>query len=97
FDLDEFSSTPTDVGETETLLHLVIKKQQSLGRANTFFNKYSDAQKLSNWFIETFFPFFMENESLQLIIDFDGNKVSLNREFIERNVKSVPFEVIFDE
>ena len=74
-----------------------ILKQQSLGRANTFFNKYSDAGQLAAWFIDTFFPFFMENETLILKIDFDGAIVPISKSFIEKNIKQVPFFVKLDE
>jgi hypothetical protein len=97
FDLNDLDSSPVSAGETGTIIHIKISKQQSLGRANTFFSKYPDVEKLAGWFIETFFPFFIENENLELKIDIDGNKVSINKKFIENNVRQVPFSVRFDE
>jgi hypothetical protein len=97
FDLNDLGSSPVSGGETGTKIHLQLSKQQSLGRAKTFFSKHPDVDKLAGWFIETFFPFFMENETLELKIDIDGNKESINKKFIEKNVRRVPFSVKFDE
>ena len=96
FDLNTLRSSPSSAGETGTIIHLQIFKQQSLGRANTFFNKYPDVEKLAGWFIETFFPFFIENENLELRIDINGNKESINKKFIQNNIRQVPFSVRFD-
>ena len=97
FDVDNYVSSPADKGETGTALKVFIWKQQTLRRANTFFGRYGDAEKLRGWFIETFFPFFMENESLELQITYDGTALNITRKFIETNIRSVPFKVILDE
>lgn len=93
FDVEGIEGFPTDKKETGTTLTLVITKQLTFGRAKTFFTKYPDVEKLKDWFIENFFPFFMENESLELIIDLNGHGKTVNRAYIENNVKSVPFTV----
>ncbi|MBS7808387.1 ATP-binding protein [Variovorax sp. PCZ-1] len=98
FDLSDVGSSIVNEGITGTTIQLTLAKQQSLGRANTFFNKYSDVNKLAGWFIETFFPFFMENEALELQINIQGDAepITINKAFIEKNVKRVPFSVKFD-
>lgn len=97
FDINGLDSSPVRSGDTGTELQIIINKQQSIGRAITFFNKYSDTTKLSGWFIETFFPFFMENDILNLTVDLNGEKKSINKAFIEENVRQVPFNVKFDD
>ena len=97
FDLNNLDVSSVSGRDTGVILRLQILKQQSLGRANTFFNKYSDAGQLAAWFIDTFFPFFMENETLILKIDFDGAIVPISKSFIEKNIKQVPFFVKLDE
>jgi hypothetical protein len=97
FDLNSLDVSSVSGCDTGAILRLQIWKHQSLARANTFFNKYSDVDKLAKWFIDTFFPFFMENETLNLKIDFDSTIESINKGFIEKNVKQVPFFVKLDE
>jgi hypothetical protein len=96
FDLSCLGVSSVSQRDTGAILRLQISKQQSLGRANTFFSKYSDVDKLATWFIDTFFPFFMENETLNLKIDIDGTIVSINKDFIEKNVKQISFCVKLD-
>ncbi|OGT14100.1 MAG: hypothetical protein A3F73_08795 [Gallionellales bacterium RIFCSPLOWO2_12_FULL_59_22] len=97
FDIEDAEGIKTDKTDTGTTLTLTLTKQQTCGRANTFFAKYSDTEKLKNWFIENFFPFFMEYEKLQLQIDLNGQKVALNRTHIEKTVSSIPFKVDFED
>lgn len=97
FDLNNLGVSSVSGRDTGAILQLQISKKQSLGRANTFFSKYSDLDKLAAWFIDTFFPFFMENETLILKIDLDGTMVSINKSFIEKNVNQVSFFVKLDE
>ncbi len=96
FDIEQSEGTRTDKVDSETILTLKLNKQQTYKRANTFFSKYQDIERVKNWFIENFFPFFMENEKLQLSINFNGHKASINQNYIEKNVSSVPFKVSFE-
>jgi len=85
FDVENFKGFPTEDTEIGTTLKLFITKQQSCGRARTFFAKYPDIEKLKDWFIDHFFPFFMEDESLELVIELDGRRKTINKGFIKRD------------
>lgn len=97
FDIEDFEGVPTNEVESGTTLLLNINKFQTTGRAKTFFTKHSDVDKLKNWFIENFFPFFMEDGDLELIINLNEDKKIINRVVIEESVKSVPFSVNFSD
>jgi len=96
FDIEVSEGDKTDKVDSETILTLKLKKQQTYKRANTFFTKYPDIERVKNWFIENFFPFFMENERLQLSIDLNGQLANINQSYIEKNVTSIPFTVNFE-
>jgi hypothetical protein len=91
FDIEGADGATTDQKETGTKLVLNISRQQTFGRANTFFSKYDDSHKIKNWFVENFFPFFMEVPELCLEINFNGSAVIVNKAYIETAVKSIPF------
>lgn len=91
FDIEEEAGTTTDRDDVGTTLSLNISKQQTFGRAKTFFNRYDDLDKLRNWFIENFFPFFMEVEHLRLEVTYNGAPGTVDREYIEKSVTSIPF------
>lgn len=91
FDIEGADGATTEQNEVGTTLYLKITKQQTLGRAKTFFNRYDDLEKIENWFIENFFPFFMEVEDLCLEISYNGPSATVNRAYIEKSVKSIPF------
>lgn len=93
FDIEGLEGAQTNQKETETTLTLKIHKQQTLGRAKTFFNKYDDANKIKNWFVENFFPFFMEDSELCLEIKFNESTLTVNKACIEKDVKNIPFKV----
>lgn len=97
FDVEELESSPTDEKETGTVLKLAISKQQTYGRAKTFITSYPDIEKLSDWFIENFFPFFIEYEDLVLALHLNGYVKNINRTYIEKKVESIPFSVDFGE
>jgi len=86
----------TDKIDSETTLTMKLTKQQTHNRAKTFFSRYDTIDKLGNWCIENFFPFFMENESLQLALELNTQKTVLTKSYIESNVIHVPFEVNLD-
>ena len=93
FDIMAFESQSTTQTDTYTKLTIRIDKQQSFGRAKTFFGKYSDVDKFKNWAIETFFPFFVTDEDLLLRINYNGGKATICKKDIEADEDSVPFTV----
>ncbi|OGR01658.1 MAG: hypothetical protein A2511_09685 [Deltaproteobacteria bacterium RIFOXYD12_FULL_50_9] len=96
FDIEVSDGSKTDKENSETVLTLKLIKQHTYKRANTFFSKYSDIEKIKNWFIENFFPFFIENERLQVSVELTGQMVNVTRSYIEKNVDSIPFKVKFE-
>lgn len=95
FDVDDCEVYPTDETEVGTILEINIVKQQTYGRAKTFFSKYSTVELLQGWFIEHFFPFFMEDDKLELTIIYNDELRAINRGTIENDVKQVPFNMLF--
>ncbi len=93
FDIEEGGGVSTDEENTFTKIDLKISKQQALSRAKTFFKKYPDIEALKSWFIETFFPFFIENEDLNLELKFNGQPAVITKKYIESNVRSIPFSL----
>jgi hypothetical protein len=96
FDIEDSKGKKSDKNDSETVLTLHLKKQQTYNRANTFFKKYSDIVRLRNWFIENFFPFFMENEKLKVVVSLDGHTSFITQSYIEKNIKSIPFTIKFE-
>ncbi len=92
FDIESVDGVITNKKDVGTKLFLKLSKQQTVGRAKTFFNKYDDITKIKNWFIENFFPFFMEVADLCLEIKFNGPTEIINKAYIEKSVKSIPFK-----
>lgn len=78
---------------TYTKLTILINKQQSLGRAKTFFKSYSTYELFKQWFIETFFPFIISNETLVINISFNGNSFTIKKDSIEDETQKEPFEL----
>lgn len=78
---------------TYTKLTILINKQQSLGRAKTFFKSYSTYELFKQWFIETFFPFIISNETLVINISFNGNSFTIKKDSIEAETQKKPFEL----
>ncbi|WP_321311649.1 hypothetical protein [Halarcobacter sp.] len=97
FDIEEKEGYNTNKRINETILTLIINKQQTFKRANTFFKQYSTADKLRNWFIDNFFPFFIDIKNLELHITFNGESKLLDNSYIENNVKSIDFTVDFED
>lgn len=93
FELDELEDDVIEKKDTETILTIQLTKQQTYNRARTFFNHYSDIEKLENWFIENFFPFFMNVKNLQLSLTYDNGSKIINRQSIENNIENISFSV----
>lgn len=92
---DEVDSQETD---TYTLLTLTANKQSNHSRANTFFRKYSNGELFKNWFIENFFPFIVNNVSLNVTICFNSEKpITIQKNSLESETKSIPFDVVLPD
>ena len=96
FDIEGAEDDKTDKVDSETILTLKLEKQQTYKRADTFFSKYPDIERVKNWFIENFFPFFMENKRLEVSIHLNGQTKNVNQSYIKKNVTSIPFTVNFE-
>ena len=96
FDIESSEGAKVDAKEPLTTLVMTISKQQTIKRAETFFRKYDDTEKLRNWFIENFFPFFMNNDSLTLEVSYNSKPFSLTKYFIENKINNIPFVVDFE-
>jgi hypothetical protein len=93
FDIESLEGEGTDKRATETTVLLKCKKQQTFERANTFFSRYDSIEKLSNWFINTFFPFLMENDKIKINLNYNGNLLSIDNPYILKNIDKVSFKV----
>lgn len=94
YQLNLFQESELQEQDTYTKLTISITKPNSLSRAKTFFNKYSDSEKLKNWFIENFFPFIVNNA--ELVINMSYNKaepITIKKDHLESEVNSIPFEI----
>lgn len=92
FSFEEFEEEEAS-NNTYTKLTILINKQQTLGRAKTFFRNYSNTQSFKQWFIETFFPFIITNKSLIINISLNGDNVIIKKDSIESETKQEPFDL----
>ena len=98
FDIEKSEGNDaTDEVFTSTELHLKISQPSTFKRAKTFFDKYSDVECLTNWFVDNFFPFFIENDNLKLAVSLNGAKKEITKRYIENNVTSIPFLLRMEE
>lgn len=97
FTVDLFADEDTQEKDSYTKLVLEIDRHQSFSRAKTFFNKHSDVSTLKQWFVETFFPFIVNNENLEIDINFNKNSESINKNDIESESDVISFDVSFFE
>lgn len=97
FGFDLFSETPAEENDSYTLLKIDISKQGSYNRAKTFFKKYSDIKSLKLWFIETFFPFIVNNEKLEIEIVYNGDSVIIKKETLENEIEPLNFNIDLDK
>jgi len=93
FSVENFAQEESGDSSTGTVVTMRIHQQQTYLRAKTFFSRYDSGEKLKYWFIETFFPFIINNSKLTINIDFNGDKQIVDRTSLERNVDSLPFTV----
>lgn len=96
FNFDEFVEEMPEIKDTYTTytkLTAYLNKQNTLGRAKTFFYKYPNSKAFKQWFIETFFPFIVTNEQLVVNIIFNGEDVTVKKGNIESETERKPFEI----
>ena len=91
FSCDLFSEEDPIENDSFTKLTILINKNNSFGRAKTFFAKHSNAEVLKQWFVETFFLFIVNNEKLVVSISFNGNEVSVQKNDVEKNTDVLTF------
>ena len=95
FSCSLFSEERLTASDTYTILKIKISKQNSYGRAKTFFKRHPTSADMRNWFIETFFPFIVNNEDLNVFISFNNETETINRDSLEKEIVPLPFDVIF--
>ena len=83
--------------KTYTKLTILINKQQTLGRAKTFFKIYSTTELFKRWFIETFFPFIINNETLVMNISLNGDSFTIKKDTIEAEIQKEPFDLTLSD
>ena len=94
FDLMDNEESDAEGSDLKTELKVSISDQRKINRANTFFANYSSIEKLKDWFIEDFFPFFIENEKLSLTVQMDGYPLEqITKSEIKEEIKNIEFEV----
>ena len=94
YQLTLFQESELQEQDTYTKLTISITKPNSLSRAKTFFNKYSDSEKLKNWFIENFFPFIVNNANLAINVSYNGTEpITIKKDNLESEVNSIPFGI----
>lgn len=96
FSFDLFSDSDKPKGDTYTKLIISVDKQNTFGRANTFFKNYPDVQALKKWIIETFFPVLVTNDDLLIKITYNREPASVSKKSIEKEVDSIPFKLTID-
>ncbi|WP_294456830.1 ATP-binding protein [uncultured Bacteroides sp.] len=85
------------INNTYTKLTILINKQQTLSRAKTFFKHYSTPELFKQWFIETFFPFIISNETLVINISFNGDNFTIKKDNIEAETQKETFELMLSD
>lgn len=96
FSFSEFEEEEAK-NSTYTKLTILINKQQTLGRAKTFFKNYPDVKSFKKWFIETFFPFIINNESLVINVNINGDATTIKKDNIEAETKQEPFNLMLSD
>lgn len=97
FSLFDIEDEMTDAEDTYTILKIVIDRQNTLSRANTFFKKYDGIASLKQWVVETFFPALVSNDDLVIKLVLNGEVEKITRKSIEAETKSLPFKMMFED
>ena len=93
FSFDLFSEEKPVEKDSFTTLRIEINKHQTFGRAKTFFSKYSDVGSLKQWFVETFFPFIVNNDKLEISLQFNEGKEIIRKDNIEAETDTLSFKL----
>lgn len=93
FSVENFAQEESGELAPGTVVAMRIYKQATYSRAKTFFTKYDSGEKIKYWFIETFFPFIVNNPKLTINIDYNGDNQSIDRTSLEKNIVSIPVMV----
>lgn len=96
FSFAEFEEEEQTGNNTYTKLTILINKQLTIGRAKTFFNKYPDINSFKRWFIETFFPFIINNEQLIINISLNDDNFIIRKNNLETEAETIPFNLQLD-
>ena len=97
FSCSLFSEETLAASDTYTVLKIKINKQNSYGRAKTFFKRYPTSIDLRNWLVETFFPFIINNGDLCVYVNYNNDVQTINKDAIEKVIEPLPFNVTFQE
>ena len=96
FSFDEYQEVEAK-NNTYTKLTILINRQQTLGRAKTFFKNYHNSELFKQWFIETFFPFIISNEALVINISLNGDCFTIKKDSIEAETQKELFEITLSD
>lgn len=80
FSIEDFEEEVPLETDTYTKLTISINKPNTLGRAKTFFRNYPNIDLFKQWFIETFFPFIINNDKLVVNIILNGENAIIKKE-----------------
>ena len=98
YQLNLFPENVINDQDTYTKLTLKINERNSISRAKTFFNKYSDSEKFKSWFVENFFPFIVTNENLAINIVYNEEApLTINKNILESDAKVIPFNICLND
>ena len=97
FSCSLFSEETLAASDTYTVLKIKINKQNSYGRAKSFFKRYPTSIDLRNWLVETFFPFIINNGDLCVYVNYNNDVQTINKDAIEKVIEPLPFNVTFQE
>lgn len=93
FSFGLFSEEDSTENDSSTKLRIEIHKRQSFGRAKTFFSKYSDIETFKQWFVETFFPFIVSNDALEIVVQLNDSREIIKKKSIESETETIPFQL----
>ncbi len=86
----------TSESTLKTCLTMEINNHIHISRANTFFNQYNSLKSIAEWCLETFFPFFIEYEKLNLDISYNKESKIINKNYINENMKKIELSINFN-
>ena len=97
FKFAEFEDITPLENKSYTKLTILVNKQNTFSRAKTFFKNYPDVNSFKQWFVETFFPFFVTNEQLIVNISYNGEDAIIKKDNIEAEIEPKDFQVQLSE